>query len=129
MPSAENSNAQEPCLSAEQSRATRRLRSICRALLFLNLAYLSAALFSDALPGWKMFEAVEHLDYVLKNSKGERVDVHSVLPANANLIDKAQLRRVVAFICEHRPGPFWFQEGEQRGRWLRQGSCDVDVQP
>ncbi|MDX2051853.1 MAG: hypothetical protein SFV15_05630 [Polyangiaceae bacterium] len=106
-----------------------RLRSLCRALLFLNLAYLSAALFTDALPGWKMFETVEHVEYVLNNSRGEPVDVHSVLPRSANLIDKAQLRRVVAFICEHQPGPFWFQEAGQRGRWLRRGSCGADVQP
>jgi hypothetical protein len=102
-----------------------RLRSVCRVLLILNLAYCTAALFLAELPGWKMFESVEVLDYVLQDAQGHALDVHDVLPANAHLIDGAQLRRVVAFMCEHHDGPLWF-EGKRggQGEWLQSGACD-----
>jgi len=102
-----------------------RLRSLCRALLVLNLAYCTAALFLPELPGWKMFESVEVLDYVLQDAAGHALDVHDALPANAHLIDRAQLRRVVTFICEHHDGPLWF-EGTRGGpgEWLQAGACE-----
>ena len=102
-----------------------RLRSVCRALLILNLAYCTAALFLAELPGWKMFESVEVLDYVLQDTEGHALDVHDALPANAHLTDGMQLRRVVAFVCEHHAGPLWF-EGKRggQGEWLQAGACD-----
>ena len=102
-----------------------RLRSVCRALLTLNLAYCTAALFLAELPGWKMFESVEVIDYVLEDEEGHSLDVHDALPANAHLIDASQLRRVVAFICEHHKGPLWFEESRGgQGEWLRSGACE-----
>jgi hypothetical protein len=101
-----------------------RLRSVCRALLVLNLAYCTAALFLDELPGWKMFESVEVLDYVLEDVEGHALDVRDALPTSAHLTDAVQLRRVVTFICEHHEGPLWF-EGTRggQGEWLQPGAC------
>lgn len=102
-----------------------RLRSVCRALLILNLVYCTAALLLDELPGWKMFESVEVLDYVLQDADGHALDVRDALPASAHLTDGVQLRRVVAFICEHHKGPLWF-EGTRggQGQWLQPGACE-----
>jgi hypothetical protein len=106
-----------------------RLRSVCRALLILNLAYCTAALFLEELPGWKMFESVEALDYVLRDEAGRALDVHDALPANAHLIDAAQLRRVVQFICEHHRGPLWFEATRGGpGEWLHSGACAPHAQ-
>jgi hypothetical protein len=88
-----------------------RLRALCQSLLLLNLAYCTAALFSDALPGWKMFETVEPLSYRLLDGQGRSIDVRTYLPRYAYLIDQHQLRRVVQFVRtkEAGRGPFRFE--------------------
>jgi len=106
-----------------------RLNSLCGALLVLNLIYCAAAVFIDALPGWKMFETVAPLTYRLSDARGYAVDVPAALPLGAHLIDQAQLRRVVSFICQHHTGPLWFEPARGvQGRWLNAGHCDADAQ-
>lgn len=88
------------------------LRSVCRALLILNLAYCALALFTPQLPGWKMFEDVELVQgYWLADERGSALDVRDYLPLHAYLTDEVQLRRVVRFVCQHeaRRGPFEFR--------------------
>ena len=105
-----------------------RLRSLCGALFTLNLAYCTTALFTDTLPAWKMFETVEALNYRLSDATGD-LDASTVLPGDSYLIDRQQLLRVVTFICERHKGALWFEPTRgSHGRWLRQGSCQADVQ-
>jgi hypothetical protein len=88
------------------------LRSACRALLILNLAYCALAVITPQLPGWKMFEDAEYVqDYGLADRRGTQLDVLAYLPRGAYLTDEVQLRRVVRFVCQHeaRRGPFEFR--------------------
>ncbi len=88
------------------------MRSLCRALLILNVLYCALAAVQDGLPGWHMFESVERLDYELRDREGTRIDVRDWLPRGANLVDRDELRRVVRFVCEKERAraPFTYQE-------------------
>lgn len=93
------------------------MKSLCRALLVLNVLYcLLAALPSgrqrEGIPGWHMFESVEPLDHELRDRDGVVVDVRAWLPRGANLVDRGELRRVVAFVCtrEIARAPFTYIE-------------------
>lgn len=84
------------------------LRSLCRSLLILNLAYCTLALFVPQLPGWKMFESAELDDYRFEDASGRSIDLRDYLPRDAHLTDVAQAVRVARFVCEREPqrGPF-----------------------
>lgn len=106
----------------------RRLRSLCMALFMLNIAYCVAAVFVEGLPGWKMFQEVQLLDYELRDRAGQAIDVRAYLPRDAYLIDEVQLRRVAQFISqrEFARGPLLFRvsptapvEQLSRGRFTR----------
>lgn len=88
------------------------MRSLCRALLALNLLYCLLAAAQDGLPGWHMFESVESVDHELRDRDGNVVDVRAWLPRGANLVDKGELRNVVTFVCkkEHSRAPFTYSE-------------------
>lgn len=76
------------------------MRSLCRALLVLNVLYCLLAAAQEGLPGWHMFEAVEALDHVLVDHDGRLVDIRASLPRGANVVDRGELRAIVEFICE-----------------------------
>jgi hypothetical protein len=80
-------------------------------LLVLNLSYCVGALFTEGLPGWKMFESVEVFSYRLLDAHGRSIDVRDYLPRDAQLIDRQQLRRVAQYIREREAdrGPFRFE--------------------
>jgi hypothetical protein len=88
------------------------VRSLCRALLVLNVLYCLLAAVQEGLPGWHMFESVEDLDHELRDRDGQLVDVRAWLPRGANLVDRGELRNVVAFVCEHAAerAPFTYVE-------------------
>lgn len=88
------------------------MRPLCRALLVLNVLYCLLAAAQEGLPGWHMFESVESVEHELRDREGKRVDVHAWLPRGANLVDRAELRRVVGFVCERERarGPFTYRE-------------------
>lgn len=88
------------------------MRSLCRALLALNLLYCLLAAAQDGLPGWHMFESVESVDHELRDRDGNVVDVRAWLPRGANLVDKGELRRIVTFVCkkEQARAPFTYSE-------------------
>lgn len=88
------------------------MRSLCRALLALNLLYCLLAAAQDGLPGWHMFESVESVDHELRDRDGNVVDVRAWLPRGANLVDKGALRDVVTFVCtkERARAPFTYSE-------------------
>ena len=88
------------------------MKSLCRALLVLNFLYCALATAQDGLPGWHMFESVEAIDYELHDRDGRAVDVRGWLPRGANVVERAELRRVVAFVCarEIGRGPFTYAE-------------------
>lgn len=84
--------------------------STCRALLILNVAYCALAAAQEGLPGWHMFESVERVEWSLRASNGETVDIHRWLPKNARLVESTELREVVRFVCEKERAraPFTF---------------------
>ena len=88
------------------------MKSLCRALLILNVLYCLLAAVQEGVPGWHMFEAVEPIDHELRDRVGNLVDVRASLPRGANLVDRGELRRVVEFICrkEHARAPFTYVE-------------------
>jgi hypothetical protein len=88
------------------------MRSLCRALLVLNVLYCLLASAQEGLPGWHMFESVERTDHELRGRDGQLIDVRDFLPKGANLVDRRELRDVVAFVCRRAPalGPFTYEE-------------------
>ncbi len=90
------------------------MRSLCRALLALNVLYCVVALGDDKLPGWKMFAAVDRLDYQFRDRDGLAVDVRDYLPRGAYLTDVDDLVRVARFACkkERARAPFTLEEPE-----------------
>lgn len=88
------------------------MRSLCRALLALNVLYCVLALAEPGLPGWRMFEGVEDVRHELRDRDGVPVDVRAWLPRGANLVDRSELRRVVRFVCERERAraPFTYEE-------------------
>lgn len=88
------------------------MRSLCRALLVMNVLYCLLAAAQEGLPGWHMFESVEAIDYELRDRDGRLVDVRAWLPHGANLVDRGELRQVVAFVCEKERArqPFTYEE-------------------
>jgi hypothetical protein len=76
------------------------MKSLCRALLVLNVLYCVLAAAQEGIPGWHMFESVEPLEHDLRDQAGDPVDVRAWLPRGANLVDRSELRKVVEFICQ-----------------------------
>lgn len=88
------------------------MRSMCRALLVLNVLYCLLATAQPGLPGWHMFESVEGVEHELRDRDGREVDVRGWLPRGANLVDRGELHEVVRFVCtrEHARAPFTYRE-------------------
>ena len=88
------------------------MKSLCRALLVMNVLYCVLAAAQEGIPGWHMFESVEPLDHVLRDRDGRVVDVREWLPRGANLVDRSELRKIVAFVCEKERAraPFTYAE-------------------
>ena len=73
------------------------MRSLCRALLVMNVLYCVLAAFQEGVPGWHMFESVEPLGHELRDRDWRVVDVRDYLPRGANLVDlSAEVIQVVA---------------------------------
>jgi hypothetical protein len=88
------------------------VKSFCRAILVLNVLYCLLAAVQPGLPGWHMFEDVERLAPTWTDRDGARIDVRSVLPRGAHLVDRGELYEVVRWFCEeHRDrAPFVLEE-------------------
>jgi len=88
------------------------VRSVCRALLALNVLYCALAAVQEGLPGWHMFESVDRLDHRLVDRDGVAVDVRAYLPRDAWLVDRGELRSIVRFVCEKERGraPFTYED-------------------
>jgi hypothetical protein len=88
------------------------MKALCRALLVMNVLYCLLAAAQEGLPGWHMFESVETIDHELRDRDGNVVDVRAWLPRGANLVDRGELRKVVAFVCEREAArqPFTYEE-------------------
>lgn len=88
------------------------MRSVCRALLALNILYCGLALAQDGIPGWRMFESVEDVRHELRDRDGTSIDVHAFLPRGANVVDRGELRQIVSFVCERERSraPFTYTE-------------------
>ena len=103
------------------------MRSVCWALLVLNLLYCALAVAQEGLPGWHMFESVESLDHELLDKDGQRVDVRDWLPRGANIVDRAELRRIVSFVCtrERQRAPFTYAEPSRIVRTTLGDDCKI----
>jgi hypothetical protein len=88
------------------------MRSLCRALLVLNVLYCVLAAAQEGLPGWHMFESVEDVRYELRDRDGQLVDLRAWLPRGANVVDRGELRQIVTFVCqkEHERAPLTYSE-------------------
>jgi hypothetical protein len=104
------------------------MTSLCRALLLLNVLYCALAVVQEGLPGWHMFESVESIDHQLADRDGRPVDIRAWLPKGANVVDRAELRRIVGFVCERERAraPFTYAE-PSRGftTMVREDDCKV----
>jgi len=62
-----------------------------------------------------MFESVEPVEHELRDRDGNLVDVRAWLPRGANLVDRGELRRIVAFVCRREPAraPFTYTESSR----------------
>jgi len=108
------------------------VRSLCRALLVMNVLYCLLAAAQEGLPGWHMFESVETIDHELRDRDGAVIDVRAWLPRGAHVVERSELRRIVAFVCakERARGPFTYQEPSQGlsvTLGARPGECRVHV--
>ena len=88
------------------------MKSLCRALLVLNVLYCILAALQEGIPGWHMFESVERLDHELRDRDGRPLDIRAWLPRGANVVDRGELRRIVKFVCEKERAraPFTYAE-------------------
>jgi hypothetical protein len=88
------------------------MKSLCRALLVMNVLYCLLAAAQEGVPGWHMFESVEPLDHMLVDREGRLVDLREWLPRGANLVDTGELRKVARFVCTKEPAraPFTYSE-------------------
>jgi hypothetical protein len=104
------------------------IRSVCRALLALNVLYCALAAAQEGLPGWHMFESVDRLEHELRDKDGARVDVRAYLPRGAWLTDRDELREIVRFVCEKERAraPFTFED-RARGTSAIVGPVDCRV--
>ena len=78
------------------------MKSMCRALLVLNVLYCLLAAAQDGLPGWHMFESVERLPPVTDRD-GNAVDYRKYLPKDAWLTDRKELEEIASFVCKKEP--------------------------
>lgn len=103
-------------------------RGAAVALLAANVLYCVVAVFDERLPGWKMFESVERLDYSLVDRDGVAIEPKDHLPRNAHVVELAELARVVSFVCERNAAraPFVFEE-RTRGVRAVLGPADCAV--
>jgi len=88
------------------------MKSLCRALLVMNVLYCVLAAAQEGLPGWHMFESVETIDHELRDREGRLLDLRDWLPRGANVVDRGELHRIVSFVCEKERarGPFTYRE-------------------
>jgi len=106
------------------------MRTLCRALLVANVAYCILALTVPGLPGWRMFEAVEDTRYELSDRDGRPVDLAAWLPRGAKVVDRSELRAIVAFVCQKAPerAPLSFVEHATGARYVVLApGCSVDA--
>ena len=96
------------------------MKSLCRAILVLNVLYCLLAAAQEGLPGWHMFETVDRLDPVTDRD-GRPVDIRAVLPANAWLTQRSELGAIVQWICRRDPSRAPFRYGD---RVMRE-DCEV----
>ena len=94
------------------SEGEEAVKALCRALLVLNVLYCLLAAAQEGVPGWHMFESVEPLAHSLTDRTGAPIDVRAYLPRGANLVDRGELRKVAALVCQNEParGPLTYVE-------------------
>ena len=113
-----------------EERRAARLRSLCAAILVLDVAYAAASLFVPSMPGWKMFASTETSTLEVVDREGVRVDPRTYLPGDAENLDRATLLRVVTFACLRDPGraPYVVRDRATLGATrFSAPSCEADA--
>jgi hypothetical protein len=98
------------------------MRSICRALLVLDVLYCVLAFFEDRLPGWKMFATVER-PAAVRGDDGRPFDLAAYLPRDAHVVDAAQTVEIAKFVCERRRAALVITDAVG-GRWRVSPAAD-----
>ena len=99
-----------------------------KILLILNILYCTIASIVDDLPGWKMFQEVEKIEYRLQDKNANEVDLYNYVPRDAFLLELNAVISVVEFICRKRAdlAPFVFEEKfSSIHRTLKPGHCEI----
>jgi hypothetical protein len=76
-----------------------RLRSVCRALLALDVAYCAASLVVRDLPGWKMFDAPDRESFAITAGDGSAVDAYAWVPRGVPELDGHDALRIARWLC------------------------------
>jgi hypothetical protein len=92
------------------------MRSICRALLVLDVLYCVLAFFEERLPGWKMFAVVERPAAVAYEG-GAPLDLARYLPRDAHVVDTAQTVEIAAFVCRREHAAIVVRDVERGRTW------------
>ncbi len=86
-----------------------RIRSLCGALLVLDVGYCALALLVPGLPAWKMYESAQRSVYVLR-AEDREIDPHVWAPRSARDLDEADVIGVARWLCRtgREKGPLRF---------------------
>ena len=107
-----------------QPPAERRLRSLCIALLVLDLAYCGLGLFVEALPGWKMFTEPAGSGWQVLDEQGRVVELRSHLPALVYSVDVHQAERITRFLCREQGASLLFYAAQDADPlWFSPPQC------
>lgn len=76
-----------------------KFRAFFKALLLVEVFYLSASFFIPQIPGWKMFASFHHIDFKLIDSEGRAIDYRPFLPTVTYQLSKPTALKLAQFIC------------------------------
>ena len=98
-----------------------------KLLLALNVLYCVVASAMPWLPAWRMFAAVERLEYSFRDGSGRAIDLRQDMPEGFYMLDRHGLRSVAVFSCRKRSGQGPFTLVERVSGYVSTvdgGSCD-----
>ena len=101
-----------------------QLRSLCRALLALDVAWCAAALALPELPGWKMFDAPQGERFTIADGEGRAIDAYAWVPRGVVGLDTTDATRIARWLCrERRAKPPLRIDGETTHRVIDGPEC------
>lgn len=100
-------------MALDSEASPRRLKSVCAAMLAVELLYCLATTATGIAPAWSMFSRIERFDYTLSDRDGRAVDLREHLPPVFYLTDRGMLRYAARCLCakESQRAPFTLDFG------------------